>query len=103
MYDANAVVLMLGHCQRRWANNKTALGQRLVLAGSLRRANKTTHISQGRFMYNSENTVHSPDAVSVLGQRRRRWASIETELGEFPVFAGNILKYLFCKPKGSGA
>ena len=34
------------------------------------------------------NTGHSPNAVSMLGQRRRRWANIETALGECPVFAG---------------
>ena len=34
------------------------------------------------------NTGHSHNAVSMLGQRRRRWANIETALGEFPVFAG---------------
>ena len=33
------------------------------------------------------NTVHSPNFVLMLGQRRRRWANIETALGECPVFA----------------
>ena len=33
---------------------------------------------------------HSPNAVSMLGQRRRRCANIETALGECPVFAGII-------------
>ena len=33
-------------------------------------------------------TGHPPDAVSMLGQRRRRCANIETALGECPVFAG---------------
>ena len=32
------------------------------------------------------NTGHSPNAVSMLGQRRSRWAVIETELGECLVF-----------------
>ena len=35
------------------------------------------------------NTGHSPNAVSMLGQRRRRCANIETALGECPVFAGS--------------
>ena len=35
------------------------------------------------------NTGHLPDAVSMLDQRRRRWANIETVLSECPVFAGN--------------
>ena len=34
------------------------------------------------------NTGHAPNAVSMLGQRRRRWANIETALCEYPVFAG---------------
>ena len=35
-----------------------------------------------------ENTGHSPNALSMLGQRLRRWPNIETALGECPVFAG---------------
>ena len=34
------------------------------------------------------NTRHSTNTVSMLAHRLRRWASIETALGEFPVFAG---------------
>ena len=41
---------------------------------------------------NPANTGHSPNFVSILGQRRRRWANIEPEFGECPVFAGNVLK-----------
>ena len=33
------------------------------------------------------NTGHSPNGVSMLGQRRRRWHNIEISLGECPVFA----------------
>ena len=33
------------------------------------------------------NTGHSSDDVSMLDQRRRRWANIETALGEWAVFA----------------
>ena len=32
--------------------------------------------------------VSSGDVVSMLGQRRRRWANIETALGECPMFTG---------------
>ena len=32
------------------------------------------------------NTGHSPDAVSMLAHRLRRWPNIETALGECPVF-----------------
>ena len=31
---------------------------------------------------NPANTGHSPNTVSMLGQRRRRWANIETASGE---------------------
>ena len=34
------------------------------------------------------NLGNSLNAVSILGQRRRRWADIETALGEYSVFAG---------------
>ena len=37
------------------------------------------------------NTGHSPSAVSMSDQRRRRWANIETVLGKCPVFAGNFI------------
>ena len=35
------------------------------------------------------NTGHSPNAVSMLAHRLRRWPNIETALGECPVFAGD--------------
>ena len=34
------------------------------------------------------NTKHSPNAVSMLAHRLRRWPNIETTLGECLVFAG---------------
>ena len=37
------------------------------------------------------NTGHSHNAVSMLGQRRRRWTNIDTALGECPVFTGTAL------------
>ena len=40
-------------------------------------------------LVNPANTGLLPNAVSMLGQRRRRWASIETVSGQRPVFAGN--------------
>ena len=55
----------------------------------------------------SANTGHSPNAVSMLAHRLRRWANIETALGECPVFAGiNYLhrwpeQYRHAKPKDS--
>ena len=36
----------------------------------------------------SDSTRHFPNEVSMLGQRRRRWTSIETTLGECLVFSG---------------
>ena len=43
---------MLAHCLRRWTS------------------------------MNPANTEQSPDVVSMAGQRQRRWANIETVLGE---------------------
>ena len=34
---------------------------------------------------------HSPNAVSMLAYRLRRWPNIETALDECPVFAGIVL------------
>ena len=36
------------------------------------------------------NTRHSPNAVSMLAHRLRRWSNIETALGECLVFAGRL-------------
>ena len=38
--------------------------------------------------YCPANTGHSPEAVSMLAHRLRRWPNIETALSKFPVFAG---------------
>ena len=38
-------------------------------------------------MEQSENTVQSPNAVSITGQRQRLWVNIETALVECHVFA----------------
>ena len=37
---------------------------------------------------------HPPDAVSMLGQRRRRWPNFETAFRECPVFAGMAIEVL---------
>ena len=47
------------------------------------------------WLTNPANTGHSPNNVSMLGQRRRRWANIETTLGECPVFPGKHLPHIF--------
>ena len=36
-----------------------------------------------------ENTTHSPNAVSILSHRLRRWSNIETTSGEYTVFQGS--------------
>ena len=41
-------------------------------------------------MQQSENTVQSPNAVSMSGQRQRLWVNIETALGECHVFVRSI-------------
>ena len=38
---------------------------------------------------NPANTRHSPNVVSMLAHRLRRWPNIGTALGECLVFAGN--------------
>ena len=37
------------------------------------------------------NTGNSPNAVSILAHRLRRWPNIETALGECSVFAGEVV------------
>ena len=53
--------------------------------GSTRRARTTL----------PNNIRHSPDAVLMFGQRRRRWTNIKTALGECPVFARCVLAPIF--------
>ena len=49
---------------------------------------------------NPANTAHSLNAVSMLSQRRRRWANVESALGEGPVFAGKASMMISkCKKK----
>ena len=43
-----------------------------------------------RIVQQSENTVQSPNAVSMTGQRRRLWVNIETALSECHVFDQSI-------------
>ena len=43
------------------------------------------------------NTGKSPNAVSMLAHRRRRWPNIETALGECPVFSGMVRVRKLCK------
>ena len=70
-------------------------------------SNKQLHLLSSQFIvglhgtimflrdaYYHANTGHSPNAVSMLGQRRRRSANIETALGECVVFAGFIYTYI---------
>ena len=38
------------------------------------------------------NTGHCPCVGSMLGQRRRWWASIDPTHGQYPVFAGNAMQ-----------
>ena len=48
--------------------------------------------------YSPANAGHSPDAVSMLRQRRRHWANIETALDECPVFVGIYYSLLTKSP-----
>ena len=44
-----------------------------------------------------DNTGQSPNAVPMLGQRRRLWVNIETALGECHVFA-DVLAQVYNRP-----
>ena len=59
------------HHLQRQSGIKTASGERCVGTSNV-----------------PANTGHSPNAVSMLAHRLRRWPNIETALGECPVFAG---------------
>ena len=63
---------MLGQRRKRWLNINSALVECIVCGGNI------------------ANTVHSPNAVSMLIHRLRRWPNIETALGECPMFTGNV-------------
>ena len=43
-----------------------------------------------QFRWTSYNTIHPFNAVLIVGQRRRRWATIEPTLSECLVFADNL-------------
>ena len=75
----------------RWATTYISLSGRRVIIGSC--------VGPRVYFTFLENTGHSLNAVSMLGQRRRRWANIETALGECPVFVG--LPISQCKIKGA--
>ena len=67
----------LGQCRRQWANIVPELVS-LSLQAVCRESQRQLGFDTG----------YSPKTVSILGQRRKRWANIETALGECHVFAG---------------
>ena len=48
--------------------------------------NKIIHIT----IFSPSNTGNSPNAISMLAHRLRRWPNIETALGKCPVCAGSF-------------
>ena len=81
------VGIMLAQCRRRWPGITSALSQCIVLSGASGVGlESVTRIT----VQQSENTVQSPHAVSMSGQRRRLWVNIETALCECHVFAQSI-------------
>ena len=61
---------MLAQRYRRWPSITSALGQRIVLSGVFGAGMESvTRIT----MQQSENTVRSPNAVSMSDQRRRHY------------------------------
>ena len=77
---------MLAQRRRRWLSITSALGQCIVLSGVFGAGMESVI----RINQQSENTVQSPNAVAMTGQRRRLWVNIETALGECHVFAQSI-------------
>ena len=78
---------MLAQRRRQSPNITSALGECIVLSGvSGAGMASVTRITMQR----SVNTVQSPNAVSMSGQRRRLWVNIETVLGECHMFAQSI-------------
>ena len=65
---------MLGQRRRRWANINPAIGQRVVFAGSAPGKQSQTHLLQ--VYKDTDNQERWPNVGLVLGQRRRRWASV---------------------------
>ena len=81
------VGIILAQRRRRWPIITSALGQCIVLSGvSGAGMESVTRITMQRF----ENTVQSPNAVPISGQRRRLWFNIETTLSESHMFAQSI-------------
>ena len=75
---------MLAQRRRRWLGITSELGQCIVLSGvSGPGMESVIRIT----MQQSENTVQSPNAVSIPGQRRRLWVKIETALSECHMLA----------------
>ena len=80
---------MLAQRHKQWPSITSALGQCIVLSGvSGKGMENVTRIVTP--MQQSENTVQSPNAVSMSGQRRRLRVNIEAALGECHVFARSI-------------
>ena len=67
------VGIMLALRRRQWPSITSALGQCIMLVG-VSGAGILNIIS---VMKQSKNTVQSPDAVSMTGQRRRLWVTLK--------------------------
>ena len=76
---------MLAQRRRQWPRNTQVLCQCICYLGSVSSAGmeSVTYIA----IQQSPNTVQSPNAVSIPGQRRRLWVKIKTALGEWHVYA----------------
>ena len=100
--------LMLGQRRRRRDNFQTALCQNLVFilenasgickkilsmhevhtfCGKIQ-AHRNKGVDWYYIIHHPANKGHSPNAVSMLAYRLRRWPNIETASGECPLFAG---------------
>ena len=77
--------LMLVHRLRRWPNIKTTMSWYIISALVKQGPYRGVYRISGCI---TENTRRWPNAGLILGQRRRRWLSIKSALGQCLVFVG---------------
>ena len=80
------IEIVLAQLRRQWPSITSAFSQFIVLSAVC--GDEIVPIVTP--MQQSENTVQSPNAVSILGLRQSLCVNIETALGECHVFAQSI-------------
>ena len=80
------IEIVLAQLRRQWPSITSAFSQCIVLSA----VSGDEIVPIVTPMQQSENTVQSPNAVSILGLRQRLCVNIETALGKCHVFAQSI-------------